>query len=470
MEQVFMELISWGAAQRVTGSKHLLKTAKGHQVLLDCGLFQGIGTTPLNQSFGFDPAEVDAVLLSHAHIDHTGLLPRLVKKGFNGPIYSTPATKSLCEIMLLDSAMIQERDLARVNERRKKRNEPVLEELYDVQDVQKTLKLFKTVAYHHAFSLFDELTIRYFEAGHILGSAGIHIEWRNQQAQKKSLFFTGDIGRAGDKILRSPEPFPPSHYILMESTYGNRLHTPAPDLEGNLLQIVRETCVERGGKVIIPAFAVDRTQELVYALDRLHHAGLLPPIPVFVDSPLSVKATSVVRKHEEEYNQDMTEYIRRDGDAFGFDQLTYVTEVEDSKALNHINRPCVIISSSGMAEAGRVKHHIANQVGNPDNTILMVGYCSPNTLGHQLKSGAEIVRIFGEDFPVRAKIKSLEGFSAHADYEEMLAYLGCQNPKDVQTVFLVHGEVEAQTFFKEKLHEAGFSQVEIPVQGQSFLL
>jgi len=463
-----MEFSSWGAAQRVTGSKHLLKTPKGHQVLLDCGLFQGIGTTPLNQSFGFDPAKVDVVLLSHAHIDHTGLLPRLVKKGFQGIIYATPATKSLCEIMLLDSAMIQERDLARINERRKKRREPILEELYDVQDVQNTLSLFRNVAYHHPVTLFDELTVRFFQAGHILGSAGIHIAW--EDSGPKSLFFTGDIGRAGDKILRSPEPFPPSDYIIMESTYGNRLHSTAPDLEGNLLEIVRETCVDRGGKVIIPAFAVDRTQELVYALDRLHHAGLLPPIPVYVDSPLSVKATQVVRKHEEEYNQEMTDYIRRDGDAFGFDQLTYVTDVEDSKALNQLRRPCVIISSSGMAEAGRVKHHIANQVGSPENTILMVGYCSPNTLGHQLKSGAETVRIFGEDFPVRAKIRSLEGFSAHADYQEMLTYLGCQTPQSVKKVFLVHGEIEAQTFFKGKLEEAGFEDVVIPAQGQPFLL
>lgn len=463
-----MELISWGAAQRVTGSKHLLKTPKGRQVLLDCGLFQGIGTTPLNQTFGFDPAEIDVVLLSHAHIDHSGLLPRLVKLGFKGHIYATPATQSLCEIMLLDSAMIQERDLARVNERRRKRREPVLDELYDVQDVQKTLTLFKTTAYHHSFSLWDELTVCFFESGHILGSAGIHIAW--EDPHPKSLFFTGDIGRTGDKILRSPEPFPPSDYILMESTYGDRLHSSAPDLEGNLLEIVRETCLERGGKVIIPAFAVDRTQELVYALDRLHHAGLLPPIPVFVDSPLSVKATQVVRKHEEEYNQEMTDYIRRDGDAFGFDQLTYITEVEESKALNFMKRPCVIISSSGMAEAGRVKHHIANQVGNPNNTILLVGYCSPNTLGHRLKSGAEVVRIFGEDFPVRAKVKSLDGFSAHADYQEMIEYVLCQDPAQVKQVLLVHGEVESQVFFKEKLHEAGFQRVEIPEQGQSFVL
>lgn len=469
MEQDYMELISWGAAQRVTGSKHLLKTPKGHQILLDCGLFQGIGTTPLNQSFGFDPSEIDAVLLSHAHIDHTGLLPRLIKKGFHGTVYATPATKSLCEIMLMDSAMIQERDLVRVNARRQKRQEPLLEELYDVQDVQKTMQLFRTVAYHHPISLFDELSVRFYQAGHILGSAGIHLAWEENNTPK-SLFFTGDIGRTGDKILRSPEPFPPSDYIIMESTYGNRLHTPAPDLEGNLLQIVRETCIEREGKVIIPAFAVDRTQELVYALDRLHHAGLLPAIPVFVDSPLSVKATQVVRKHEEEYNQEMTDYIRRDGDAFGFDSLTYVTDVEDSKALNQLHRPCVIISSSGMAEAGRVKHHIANQISNPNNTILMVGYCSPNTLGHQLKSGADSVRIFGEDYPVRAQIRSLEGFSAHADYEEMIAYLGCQVVEKVKKIFLVHGEIEAQSAFKAKLEDAGFKSVEIPAQGQVFVL
>lgn len=465
-----MELTSWGAAQRVTGSKHLLKTSQGHQVLLDCGLFQGIGTTPLNQSFGFDAAEIDVVLLSHAHIDHSGLLPRLVKKGFQGVIYATPATKSLCEIMLLDSAMIQERDLARINERRRKRREPTLEELYDVQDVHKTMGLFRTVAYHHPLHLFDELTVRFYQSGHILGSAGIHIAWEDPQDGPKALFYTGDIGRVEDKILRSPEPFPAADYLITESTYGDRLHIPTPDLEENLLHIVRETCLERKGKVIIPAFAVDRTQELVYALDRLNHAGLLPAIPVYVDSPLSVKATQVVRKHEEEYNQEMTDYIRRDGDAFGFDQLKYITEVEDSKALNAMHRPCVIISSSGMAEAGRVKHHIANQIGDPNNTILMVGYCSPNTLGHKLKSGAETVRIFGEDFPVRAKVRILDGFSAHADYQGMLDYLSCQSPEKVKKVFLVHGEIKAQVFFKEKLQEAGFKNVVIPEQGEAFVL
>lgn len=464
-----MKVQFYGAARRVTGSKHLLTTAKGTKILLDCGMFQGINTSDLNLTFGFNPAEVDFVILSHAHIDHTGLLPRMIKQGFEGTIFCTPATKSLCEIMLMDSAGIQERDLKRVNKRREKRGDEPLEILYDQDDVDKTVSLMQTHGYHELKEIEEGLSFSYYESGHILGSAGVNIEY-TENGHTKRLFFTGDIGRPNDKILRSPEPFPQADYIISESTYGNRLHEREPDMRAHLLRIVHETCVVKRGKLIIPAFSVDRTQELIYALDVLEHENLLPPIPVYIDSPLSVKATFVMRKHEEEFNADILAYIKRDGDAFGFETLNYITKVDDSKALNDSKEPCIIISSSGMAEAGRIKHHIANNVENPNNTILIVGYCSPNSLGYQIKIKADSVRIFGKDYKRLCDVDVMDSFSAHADYEEMIEYFKCQNTKEVKKIFLVHGELDVQTDFKAKLVAEGFTDVEIPQQGEGFVI
>ena len=464
-----MKLQFYGAARQVTGSKHLLTTEKGTQILLDCGLFQGIGTIDLNLSFGFNPTEVDFVILSHAHIDHTGLLPRLVRQGFKGTVYCTAATKSLCEIMLLDSARIQENDVERINKRRRKKGEPLLEVLYEEEDAKKAIDLMQTVGYHTPFEIESGFAFSYFEAGHILGSAGVYIQFE-EEGKQKSLFFTGDIGRPNDKILRSPEPFPQSDFIITESTYGNRLHEPEPDMKAHLWDIVNRTCVENRGKLIIPAFSVDRTQELIYALDILESEGKLPRIPVYIDSPLSVKATLVMRKHEEEFNQEILAYIKRDGDAFGFDNLNYITKVEDSKALNFSGEPCVIISASGMAEAGRIKHHIANNCENPRNTILIVGYCSPSSLGYQIKNRADEIRIFGETYKLKANVEVMDSFSAHADYEEMIDYLNCQNASQVKKVFLVHGEYDTQLVFKDRLEKEGFSTVEIPQQGEGFVI
>ena len=280
-----MKIQFYGAAQRVTGSKHLITTKKGTKILLDCGLFQGIGTTELNLQFGFDPKEVDFLILSHAHIDHTGLVPRLVRKGFKGIIYATPATKDLCEIMLMDSAFIQEKDLERINKRRIGRNEEPYELLYNGEDVEAALSLFKTVDYETPFVIEAGVTAKFYDAGHLLGSAGIYLTFEEKNVSK-SLFFTGDIGRPNDKILRSPQPFPQADYIICESTYGNKLHQPEADIKAHLLKIVNETCVEKKGKLLIPAFSVDRTQELIYALDQLAHEGLLPKIPVYIDSSL----------------------------------------------------------------------------------------------------------------------------------------------------------------------------------------
>ena len=463
-----MKIQFFGAARTVTGSKHLITTNKGTKILLDCGLFQGIHTDDINQNFGFDPCQIDYVLLSHAHIDHTGLLPRLVRQGFSGPIYATPATRDLCEIMLSDSAFIQQKDLERVNKRRKDKNQTELELLYDAADVAATLELFRTADYQKTFYLNqNEVAVTFTDTAHLLGSAAINLEINEGDTTKK-LTFTGDIGRPNDKILRMFDVFPQANFIICESTYGNRLHEPEADMKAHLLRIVRETCVEQRGKVLIPAFAVDRTQELIYALDQLSSEGLLPVIKVFIDSPLSVKATQIMKKHEECFNPDILDYIERDGDAFAFPNLQYVSSVDDSKKINASNEPCIVISSSGMAEAGRIKHHIFNNIEKENTTILLVGYCSPSSLGGALKRGDKEVFIFGQKRVVKARVEVMDSFSAHGDYQEMIQFLGCQNPALVQKLFLVHGEYENQLAFKTRLEEVGFGHVEIPEPGQVF--
>ncbi len=464
-----MTIQFFGAARTVTGSKHLLTTTSGAQILLDCGLFQGINTDELNQQFGFDPAQVDYLVLSHAHIDHTGLLPRLVRQGFNGPIYTTSATIDLCEVMLMDSARIQERDLERVNQRRTRRGEPELEALYDETDVEQTLRQMRPVAYGKPFVICDEVTGLLTDAGHLLGSAAVSLTIREKGGQKH-LFFSGDIGRPDDKILRSPAPFPQADYIICESTYGDRLHESEPDMKAHLLRIVQRTCLEGRGKLIIPAFAVDRTQELIYALDQLSSEGRMPRLPVYIDSPMSVKATEVMRNHENDFNPDILSYIKKDGDAFDFPNLRYVADVEESKAINTSQEPCIIIAPSGMAEAGRIKHHIKNNITKPNTTILLVGYASPSSLGGALKRGDKEVTIFGDRYPVVAQVEIMDSFSAHGDYREMLHFLSCQNPAQVKTIFLVHGEYDKQVVWQQHLRTAGFQHIDIPEMGQKVTL
>lgn len=459
-----MTIQFFGAARTVTGSKHLLTTTDGTQILLDCGLFQGINTDELNQQFGFDPAAVDYMVLSHAHIDHTGLIPRLIAQGYKGPIYTTSSTIDLCEVMLMDSARIQERDLERVNKRRSRRGQPELEVLYDEANVQQALSQMVAVSYNQPFSIGHSVTGLLTDAGHLLGSAAISLTIREKD-KTTQLTFSGDIGRPDDKILCTPAPFPQANYIICESTYGDRLHEPEPDVKAHLLRIVQQTCVEKNGKLLIPAFAVDRTQELIYALDQLAASGKLPSLPVYIDSPMSVKATGVMRDHEEDFNPDILAYIKKDGDAFDFPNLHYVSDVEDSKAINHTPGPCIIIAPSGMAEAGRIKHHIKNNIEDPTTTILMVGYASPNSLGGALKRGEKEVTIFGERYSVEARVEVMDSFSAHGDYQEMLEFLSCQDPAQVKTVFLVHGEYEKQLIWQEKLLAAGFDNVVIPDMG-----
>ena len=456
-----MTIQFFGAARTVTGSKHLVTTVNGTRILLDCGLFQGIRTDELNERFGFNPADVDYMVLSHAHIDHTGLLPKLVKEGFTGPIYTTASTIDLCEVMLMDSARIQERDLERVNRQRKQRGQPEIDALYNEADAQQALNQMRPVSYGKSFTISDDVTGLLTDAAHLLGSAAVSLTIQ-ERGESKQLFFSGDIGRPDDNILRKPDTFPQADYIICESTYGDRLHEPEPDMKAHLLRIVNQTCVENKGKLIIPAFAVDRTQELIYALDQLSSEGKLPTLPVYIDSPMSVKATNVMRDHEEDFNPEILAYIKKDGDAFNFPNLHYVSDVAESKAINDRLEPCVIISSSGMAEAGRIKHHIKNNIEKTSTTILLVGYASPTSLAGALKRGDKEVRIFGERYPVNARVEVMESFSAHGDYREMLEFLSCQNPARVKAMFLVHGDLDRQLIWKGKLEAAGFTNIQIP--------
>jgi metallo-beta-lactamase family protein len=467
-----MKVTFWGAARTVTGSKHLITTDSGKQILLDCGMFQGEGkqTLPLNMEWGFDPKSIDMVILSHAHIDHTGLLPKLYKDGYDGKVYATGGTIALCEIMLLDSARIQESDLKYVNKNKIKKGLPPIEPMYDEADAQQVLDNFIELPLNNTLVINDELTVSTFESGHIIGSVALHLQIKRRNGETMKLTFTGDIGRKDDAIIKGPAPFPQSDYIICESTYGNRLHQVQTDVEEKLLSVVQSTCVEKRGKIVIPAFSIDRTQEIIYALDQLSHDGKLPKIDVYVDSPLSVKATNIMSKHREYFNKEIMAYITKDGDPFDFPHLRYVSSAEESKKINDNKNPCIIISASGMAEAGRVKHHIKNTIENPNNTLLLVGYASPSSLAGQIKAGNKEVRIFGDFFEVKANVESMENFSAHGDYNEMLEYLTCQNPNQVRKLFLVHGEYETQKEWAEKLIQQGFLNIEIPEKGESFEL
>jgi metallo-beta-lactamase family protein len=464
-----MKVTFYGAARTVTGSKHMLTTISGKKVLLDCGLYQNKGADEANRHFGFNPIDIDYVILSHAHIDHSGALPILVKQGFKGPIYCTRATYDLCRIMLADSAKIQESDIAYINKKRERKGENPIEPLYDQDDVDDCMKLFRyKEKYGEWYTLNEEVEVLFSDAGHILGSACVSLKIRESIDKVIHLLFSGDVGRPNDLILRDPDKTPQADYIICESTYGNRLHEPRENTRNKLLEIVTDTCIKRKGKIIIPAFSLGRTQELVYTLDRMRTDGLLPDIKVYVDSPLSINATGVMRNHPECFNDNILEYMKHDPDPFGFNNLHYIQDVEESIALNSLDEPCIIISSSGMMEAGRIKHHIKNNIRDKRNTILIVGFVPANTLGDRLLKGEKRVRIFGEEYPVEAQIEELQAFSAHADYTELLDWLKPQNPKKVKRFFLVHGEYDAQQAFKEKLIAIDFKNIEIPEKGDSF--
>jgi metallo-beta-lactamase family protein len=465
-----MKIAFHGAARAVTGSKHLLTLNNGTQILLDCGLFQGMGdvTDDLNESFGFDPRDVSIVVLSHAHIDHCGLLPRLVAEGFGGPIYATPATMELARILLMDSAKIHEQDAEYAN-----RHIKVVEDqempLYTEEDVVKTLGLFKVLEYLEDLEISQGVVLRFTDAGHIIGSAAVHLKI-TENGTATHLTFSGDVGRYGDMILKSPQNYPQADYVIMESTYGDSLHKDLEPIEEALKDIIMQTCLLRKGKVIIPAFSVGRTQELLFALNALELKKQLPDVPYYVDSPLSKQATEVLKNYPEYYNNGVKQVMKIDDDVFNFKGLKFIENVSESKALNEDPRPCVIISSSGMAEGGRVRHHIRNNIGNHKNTILMVGYASPGSLAGQLAAGKHTVWMFGQDYDVVAEVRSIQSMSAHGDYEDLLQFLNCQNPDLVKQLFLVHGEYEVQQNFAQRLKDKGFKHIAIPQYHQEFEL
>ncbi len=463
-----MKISFHGAARTVTGSKHLIHLNNGKKILLDCGLFQGLRdkTREYNSELGFDAKDVSMVFLSHAHIDHSGLLPKLVKDGFEGKIYCTKATASLVRILLADSAHIQEADVRYVNKKRKKEGQTLVAPVYKINDAERVFPMLHEIEYGKKIKIDEDISVQFTDAGHILGSASVHLTLK-ENGKKTRLTFSGDIGRYRDIILKSPETFDQADYIILESTYGNSLHKNYINADEELYRIIEETCVKNGGKVVIPAFSVGRTQEILYDLNMFELENRLPQIQYYVDSPLSNKATKVIRNHPECYNKKLSEILTRDEDPFGFKGLKFITKVEDSKALNDNKNPMVIISASGMATAGRVKHHIANAISDPRNTILMVGYCEPNSLGNKLMRGDEKVRIFGEEYQVKANVESIRSMSAHGDYDDLCQYLACQNPKLVKKLFLVHGEHDVQAEFSKRLVKKGFLDVVIPDMHQT---
>ncbi len=466
-------LTSFGAAEEVTGSRHVLETDQV-KVLVDCGLFQGRREEAheKNRRFPFNPSSLFASVNTHGHLDHCGTYPLLVKEGFSGDILSTPATRDIASLVMMDSARIQAYDARFLDKQQSRDPKPwrkVFPPLYDEENVKAALHQYVTVAYRRSYSLAPGVVVTLYNAGHILGSSLVHMEVHSE-GKVLSVGFTGDLGRKGLPILRDPEGLPPLDYLVCESTYGDRLHDEIEFAEEELAQVVRNT-VEAGGRVLIPAFAVERTQELIYCLHRLHDAGRIPPVPVYVDSPMAVSATAIFRAHPECYDRETVEaFLSRNESPFSFGSLSYITDAEASKALNSRKGPCVIIATSGMCEAGRILHHLLHGLSEPRNTVLIVGFMAQNTLGRALADKRPEVRIFGERHSVRARVKILNAFSAHADYREIGEWILAQDRGRLKGVFLVHGEPTAQTALARHLDGLGVHPVTALRPGVSMAL
>jgi len=468
-----MRVHFWGGARSVTGTMHML-TINGRHVLIDCGLMQGRRKEAfeINRNLPFQAEDVDAVLLTHAHIDHSGNLPSLVRAGFRGHIYATSATRDLAGLMLLDSAHIQEQDVAYVNKRRLRQGKHPFEPLYTQADVMAVLPLFRSVEYGRSFEVVPGLTVQFIDAGHILGSASLVLDV-NENGRSFRLLFSGDIGRKGLPILRDPQTADRVDFLVMESTYGDRFHE-TPDQAKESLRQAAEATYHRGGKLLIPCFAVGRTQEIVYRLNQLWEEGSLPRMDVFVDSPLAANATEVFRMHPECFDEEILDLMLRehDRDPFGFSQLRYVRSVEASKELNTLARPAVIIAASGMCEAGRILHHLKNNIEDPRTMILFVGFQAENTLGRKLLDGQSPVPILGEHFQVRAEVRRADGYSAHADQTELVSWAQrVHRASSLRTIFLVHGEEPSCHALAQVLAaRINGPRIEIPYRGDQFEL
>ncbi len=458
-----MKISFHGAARTVTGSKHLVHLHGNRKILLDCGMFQGLGqdTLILNSDWGFEPSEVSHVILSHAHIDHIGLLPKLVKDGYHGKIFCTPATATLAKILLIDSAFIQEADVRYVNKKRAREHRPLVEALYTADDAAAVFPLFEAVPYGEPVNIEKDIELLYTDCGHIVGSAAVHLTVL-EKGKATRISFSGDIGRYTDMILRAPDSFPQADYIIMESTYGDKLHEKISVAADQVRSLIEQTCIQQRGKLVMPAFSLGRTQEILFMLNRLALEGRLPACHYYVDSPLSIKITDAVKQYPTDLNEQVQALLKKDDDVFSFKGLTYIETLDDSKDLNGSADPCVIFSASGMAEAGRVKHHIANNISDGRNTILLTGYCEPRSLGGRLLTHPKEVTIFGKRFPVNARIEAVSSLSAHGDYEDMCRWLSCQDAERVRKLFLVHGEYEVQMEFRDRLRQKKFSEIVIP--------
>lgn len=467
-----MQLEFHGAVRTVTGSQHLIRV-NGRSILLDCGLYQGSRKDSYgrNQNLPYNAAEIDVLILSHAHIDHSGNIPNLVKSGFKGDIICTYATRDLCTIMLRDSAKIQQYDIEYLNKKRARKNLPAVEPIYTVADAVQSLKHFVGLGYDRPYQVMPGVSLTFVDAGHILGSAMVILDIEDQESQRDiRLVFSGDIGRPDRPILRDPSFIREADVLLVESTYGNRLHENADDANAKLEKVVNETC-RRGGKVIVPSFAVGRTQELVYRLHQLVESRDIPKdLPIFVDSPLAIDATAIYRLHPEAYDEELEAFMLLDGnsDPFGFAMMRYTRSTAESKELNFLREPAVIISASGMAEAGRILHHLKNNVEDPRSTVLIVGWQAPSTLGRRLVEKVPEIRIFGEEYNLNAQVETINGFSAHADRNELLEWTGHFEKRPSHT-FIVHGETDAALSFADALRQQqGFANVNVPELGQTF--
>lgn len=463
-----MQLQFFGAAQTVTGSQVVI-SVNGKKILFECGLFQGKRQESYdrNLNFGFDPESIDAVLLSHAHIDHSGNLPNLIKKGFKGTIFATPATVDLCKIMLRDSAYLQMKDLEWVNKiRTRQKLEPMMP-LYTIEEVEATMDHFAGVDYDQAFTIAPNVEAMFRDSGHILGSAGIHLEI-TEHGHKYKVGLTGDIGRSNIPMTKDPNVLRDLDILVMESTYGNRLHDSYDNVEEQVAEEIRTTAAA-GGKIIIPCFAVGRTQLMVYVLHKLFNQNRIPDMPVYVDSPLACNATEIFRKYPEYMDREVRRVFLQDHeDPFGFRRLTYVNDAQDSKKLNSLAFPHIVISGSGMCEGGRILHHLKNNIENPKNLIMFVGYSAQNTLGRKIMDGEYEVKIFGEPYKVKSRIAVVDAFSAHADRRNLLDYVDLNSPSRLKHIFLIHGESDQALPLKDGLRSKGYKNVYYPATGETF--
>ncbi len=463
-----MKIKFLGGTKSVTGSMHILES-EGKKVLIDCGLFQGRReeSNQRNKSLPFEPQTIERMVLSHAHLDHSGNIPTLVKNGYRNTIYSTFATRDLCLLMLRDSANLQEKDAEYLNKRNKKKGVQIISPLYTVEEAEKSLEQFKGIAYNRFFYITPNVRVTFYDAGHILGSALSYFEVF-ENGKKTRILYAVDLGRKKMPILKDPFQVKDIDYLILESTYGSRLHDDFSTTAERLAQTINRT-YQRGGKIIVPAFALERTQEIIYCLHLLEKEGRIPKLPVYVDSPLAVNVTEVFKLHPECFDKETKMILEKEEDPFGLKRITYITDPEESKKLNRLDESCMIISGSGMCEGGRILHHLKNNIEDPRNTILVVGYMAENTLGRRIVEKYPVVKIFGEEYNLESEVVVLNSFSAHADKNELLLYAE-QAQKNLKGVFLVHGEEKESQALKESIESVGIQNVRIPDRGEEIVL